>query len=344
MTHDFSEVSKKLLAARRALIFTHVNMDGDAVGSSAALCLAMRRLGKECYILKEDKLGDYLQFLVPEGMFIDLGEDGTVRLPEGAASGAAGAPYDWDLSIAVDMGDDSRLEKRLDAFYSCPDSVCVDHHHPKGEFAAARVVDPKCPAAALLVYELIKSLAEEHPFGIDKAMADLLYAGIITDTGSFKYQYSGPEVHRAAAELIELGADYEVLSLRLLDQHALETLRVEDTAMARARLICGGRGIVSYVSLEDLERCGARPENAETAVDRLRILKTAELAVLLKEKEPGICKLSARSKLTVLARELALRFGGGGHPKAAGATVELPLEEAFEAVTEACAELLEERA
>ncbi|MBQ2058241.1 MAG: bifunctional oligoribonuclease/PAP phosphatase NrnA [Firmicutes bacterium] len=331
MTHDFSKVTEKLLACRAALIFTHVNMDGDAVGSSAALCLAMRKLGKECYILKEDKLGDYLRFLVPEGLFTDLGADGSVTLPGGSV------PYSWELSIAVDMGSDSRLERRKDAFYSAPASVCVDHHPAQGEFADCRVVDRDCPAAALLVYELIKELNVE----IDREMADLLYAGIITDTGSFKYENSGPEAHRAAAELIELGARYELLSLKLLDTHALETLRVEDTAMERAETVCGGRGIVSYITLADLEHCGARPENAETAIDRLRVLKTAELAAVLKEREPGVYKLSARSKLTGLARELALRFGGGGHAKASGATLEMPLEQAYGAVKAACEELLE---
>ena len=315
---DFSQIREKLYACEKALIFTHTNMDGDAVGSSAALCLALRKLGKECFILKEDELPGYLSFMVPEGLFADE------------------PPFAQDLSIAVDMGNDARLENRREAFYAPKNSVCIDHHvPPQTPFADARVVDPRCCAASLLVFELLKDMGAE----IDKDMADLLYGGIISDTGSFKYDKSGPDAHRAAAELIELGADYEKLSVLLLDNRSLAGIRLEDRAMARAAFVSGGKGIISCVLLSDLEELSARPEDMETVIDRLRSVESAELAAVLKQRGERLCKLSARSKQSCLARALCECFGGGGHDKASGATLEMDPESALAAVSAKAEEL-----
>ncbi len=296
--------------SRNVLIFTHTNMDGDAAGSAAALCLVLRKLGKDAWVLLEDKMPDYLSFL-------DFG----VFCTE--------VPFEQDLSIAVDLGSWDRLEKRADVFRSAPAMLVIDHHLPTGGFCEPCVVEPSASAAGLLVYDLIKTMDPEL---MDKDIADALYTAILTDTGGFKYDSTGIESFVAAAELAECGAEYSKIATRVFDNKPLAQLKVDALALERAEFLADGRAVISYITLEDLDSLNALPEYCENAVNVLRSIEGVEVVALLKERTPGSFKLSLRAKEYADVRSIAIQFGGGGHLRAAGGQLDMPLDMACEAL------------
>ncbi len=313
---DYSEIIRLIEASEKVLVFTHANMDGDALGSAGALCRSLRAMGKKAFLLAGKPCPDYLAFLAEDWLVFE-------------------APYAADLSIAVDIGQDSRLEGLKDAFYEAPERLCIDHHVRTEDFCGAFVVDHKAAAAGCLVYELLKLMKAP----VDIKTAALLYTAILTDTGSFRFSNTDEEAMKAAGELIAMGVDSGAICTAVYDSVPLCQLKLESLIVERAELMAGGLGIVSYCTEEDYAALGAEPEHAETGIERLRSVKGVEAAALLKERD-GAFKLSLRSKTGADVRSVASAFGGGGHRMAAGATVELPLEEAVKAVTEALSEEL----
>ena len=316
--HDWNDVITEIEKAQKILIFTHVNMDGDAAGSAAALCHVLRMLGKEAWIIVEDKFPEYVSFL-----------DRSLFVSE--------APYLQDLSIAVDLGDDSRLENRVELFYKAKSCIVIDHHI-KGDasFKFNGVVDHSAAAAGLLVYELVNAL--ELRFGkelLDKETATALYTAILTDTGGFKYDSTGAECFRIAADLVEKGADNAFIANHVFDNKPLAQIRIDALAVDRAVFSSGGKGVVSIITLEDMEKLGALPEYTENAVNVLRSLVGVEIVALIKERAPGFYKISFRAKEYADVRSIAQGFSGGGHMKAAGGQIEGDPRTASEAVRRA---------
>ena len=180
MKSKWEDIVRCINESGKILIFTHANMDGDAMGSSQAFCHAMRQLGKECYILLEDSIPRYLNVLHDHDDFYVIK-----------------APWQADLAAAIDCGEESRIEKRLDAFYGAKTRICIDHHIPMKKFADISVIEPAASASGILVYELIK----EMNIHIDTDIAEDLYAAISTDTGSFMYNNTDARTHLVAADL-----------------------------------------------------------------------------------------------------------------------------------------------
>jgi phosphoesterase RecJ-like protein len=307
---NWGPIIDMIKGSRRVLIFTHTNMDGDAAGSAAALCLVLRKMGREAWVLLEDKMPDYLSFL-------DLGVF------------CSQVPYDQDLSIAVDLGSWDRLEKRVDIFRKAPAMLVIDHHMPSGGFCEPCLVEPTASSAGLLVFDLIKTM---DPGLMDRDIANALYTAILTDTGGFKYDSTGAESFHAAAELVELGAEYSKIATEVFDNKPLAQLKVDALALERAEFLAEGRIAMSYITLADLEALEALPEYCENAINVMRSIEGVEVAALLKERKPGSFKLSLRAKEYADVRSIAVQFAGGGHLRAAGGQIDLPLEGACEAL------------
>ena len=315
--HNWEPITESILSAQKILIFTHMNMDGDAAGSSCALCRSFRQMGKESYILVEDKCADYLQFL-DCGMFTKK------------------APWEPDLCLAVDCSDDSRIEKRKDVFHGAPVTACIDHHMSGEPFADVSVVDPKAPAAGSLVFEFLRAMNAP----IDKEIAEALYVAIATDTGSFRHGNSTPEALRNAADLYDYGIDAVDLNNRIYSSYPLPQLKLEALAVDRAELFAGGKAVLSWSTPEDLKRLGALEEHTECCIDRLRSIAGVEVAAFLKERADGSIKVSFRSKSYADVNTVARKFDGGGHLRASGCTLHCSLEEAKAVIRAALEESL----
>ncbi len=303
--------------SQRILLLPHVNMDGDSVGSCKALALGLRSLGRQCFAYCDCDVPAYVGFL-----------DGDVFVRE--------VPYVADLAITVDCSDLSRLEGREEAFLSARRKACIDHHVcvPCAETA---VVEPSAAACTMLVLELL------HALGVDVTveMAEAMYAGLITDTGCFRFSNSDPAAHRAAAELLSCGIDHDRIINAVYENKPLSQIRLESACIDRMTFFADGRAVLSYTTCEEMEALGATADQADTCIDRLREVGGIEIACFLKAKPGGVYKASLRSKSCASVRRIAERRGGGGHEMAGGCTLEMPLEEALGVIK---AEILRELA
>ena len=310
---SLKEIGDILKKSRETLIFPHVNMDGDALGSSVALCRALRDMGRRAYIVTVEEIPGYIDFIADDdaGCFDD-------------GSGCTDEP---DVCICVDCSEVSRIPGREDLFMKGGTRIAVDHHLTGDIEADMYYVDSGEAAAAQIVFKLLK----EMDAGITPHVAEPLYAGIVTDTGSFQYSNTTPETHRIAAELMESGMDHMRTSVSVYQSVTFGKLRMRAAVTENLEMICGGRGAVSYLTGDMINECGGTGEDAEDMIDTVRNIKGVEVAAFLKERD-GRIKVSLRAKSDARVDGIAAKFGGGGHMKAAGCTMDKTMQEALDTV------------
>ena len=319
MKSKWDELIKCINEAQKILVFTHANMDGDAMGSSQAFCHAMREIGKECFILLEDKIPKYLNVLHEHDDFYVIE-----------------APWKADLAAAIDCGEESRIAKRLDAFYGAKTRICIDHHIPVREFADHAVIEPAASASGILVYELIKEMGID----IDKHIAEDLYAAISTDTGSFMYNNTDARTHLVAADLYNYGIDHVKICNAIYATFPFAQLKIEARSIENAEVFGNGKAVISYITQEQIKSCGGKYEDADTCIDKLRMIEGVEAACMLKETEEGLFKASLRGKSYANVNEVAVYFGGGGHMLASGCTMGPDLKEAIDSLKKKILEVI----
>jgi phosphoesterase RecJ-like protein len=288
-----------LVAAQSVAVVCHVFPDADTIGAGLALAQVLERSGKSVEV----------SFAAPE------------TLPESLSSLPGGhllvspeaVNTDADLVVTVDIPSVNRLGA-LRALVS-PDTevLVIDHHASNQLFGTANYVDPSADSTTVLIAELLDAWGEP----IDAEIGHCLYAGLTTDTGSFRW--ASARAHRLAARLVELGVDNAAISRTLLDTHPFAWLPMLSRVLASAQLLpdaAGGRGLV-YALVGYREWADARPEEVESIVDIVRTTAQAEVAAVFKEIEPQHWSVSMRAKTFDLAT-VAMTFGGGGHRLAAG--------------------------
>ncbi|SDC31677.1 DHH family phosphoesterase [Actinokineospora iranica] len=306
MGTDLAAAADLLRSATDVTLLAHVNPDADALGSAVALGLALRARGATARVSfgSPAEVPRPLRGLDPAGLIVP----------------AAEVPAAPPLLVALDCGGLNRLgalADRVSATIAAGGRVLVvDHHVGTPRFGTHHVIDETALATAVLVLDLIDAL----PVPLDPAIAKCLYAGLVTDTGSFRR--ATPETHRIAARLLSAGVDPTALTRELMDTNPFAWLRMVAAALARAELVpdaAGGLGLVqTVVYAADLE--GLSPQDADAVVDLLRTTAEAEVAVVAKETAPGHWSVSLRAVGAVDVRAAAMRLGGGGHRLAAGFT------------------------
>ncbi len=312
-------IAEQIKSANNILLFPHINMDGDALGSAVALCKGLRSIGKQCYILLEDDIPPYLAFL-DKGYCVDA------------------APISPDVCIAVDCGDISRIEERKNVFLSAAVTVCIDHHIAGGAFADLSLIDQTSSATGMLIFDLLKALNAD----IDKEIAEALFVAIVTDTGSFRYSNTDKRTHLVAAELYDYGVDHVTLCNLLYDSVPPSQFIIESDVLTRMELFASGKACISYATCAMLEAAGATPDQTEAVIDKLRSIRGVEIAAFLKERPDGNFKASFRAKSYANVAKLAFALGGGGHKKASGCTLAPPLSAAIKILKDAIQEELSE--
>ena len=300
---SFENIAKVLKKGKSCLIFTHIVMDGDAIGSAAALCLAMRNEGIDAYVVTEDELAKNLSF---------LGKDLCIDVAEAEKMFSDG----HDISVCVDCSEESRFPKRAALFNNGAVKVCIDHHKTADAICDYNYVDPEAGATAQLIYKLIKAMGTE----IDKDMAVRIYAGIATDTGNFQYSNTTKETHQIVSELYDICDSFHEVSVEIYENEPFAKLKLQSEIFDGAELFAGGKAVIASVTQDMLKRCGAVMDDSEGTVSRLRALENVEVAALLRENEDGSIKASLRAKTYADVSELCASHGGGGHAKAAGFT------------------------
>jgi bifunctional oligoribonuclease and PAP phosphatase NrnA len=316
------EAAVLLRGKRRVALSTHLNPDGDAIGSACALALALRGLGADARVILADALPENLRFLdVPAGL--------VERYDPAAHDAVIGGA---DAVLLPDLNALHRIGAVADAVEaSSAPRMVIDHHLEPKPFAQAYLVNTDACATAEIVFDLLATMAV--PLTRDIAVA--LYAGIMTDTGSFRFDRTTPRVHRIAAALLEAGADPTDVYRRVYDEYPLRRTQLLGKILATLEPVAGGRATLLQVTRTMLADTGTTLEDVENVVNYGLSVRGVELTVLLTELEDGV-KFSFRSRGNATVLALAARFNGGGHAQASGATVRgIGLDEALEQVRQA---------
>jgi len=307
-----------LSEAARVLIVTHENPDGDGIGSALALRHALRARGKEVHCCLTDPCPEKYAFLPGAEVF-------TTAAPE----------TEPDCAVALDCDGSARLGRLLPAFERAPVTCSIDHHNGLQRFATVNWVDPRRPATALMVYELLRLLCAE----IDADIATCLYTGVAADTGFFRFQNTTPEALAVAGELVGLGADPSGIARRSAEAVPLRKALLTGRALASLGQYVEGRVLVGVLDLEDFVATEARPEDTDGIVDQLKQVAGPQIVILIRESEPRRWRVSMRSQEADVS-SVCRRFGGGGHALAAGCSLEGPASEVVEQLVDAAAAAL----
>ena len=319
---DALRMAEALRNGNRFIVSGHVNPDGDALGSVAALGHILRFLGKEYVLYSSTGIYDYLTFL---------------PLPGVLRSSLGTLPFAPSAALVADCSEARRVGGDLEGLLESLPVVNIDHHPGEPMPAAARWIEPEAAATAQLAAYV--GLALGVPPTGDFAQAIML--GLITDTGGFQHGNTSADVLRLSALLVENGCDLPGLRERIESSWSMGRLRLWVRALGGVR--CARRGSIALcvVTLEDLRQCGARKEDCEGIVDQIRRLQGVRMAALLREDAPGVFKLSMRSSGATSVRDVAACFGGGGHRNAAGGLLTMARSAAEEAVLAAAAARLD---
>ncbi|MGI4789807.1 MAG: DHH family phosphoesterase [Janthinobacterium lividum] len=293
----------------------HVNPDGDALGSLLGLALALIPLGKTLVCLSEDGVPDILKFL-PGAELIQQTTD----------------QAEFDLALVVDSGDFPRVGKTVQPLIGrAKQIVDIDHHAASGAFGDIRVLNARAASTAEIVYALLLTL--QAP--ITPEIATCLFTGIITDTGSFRFQNVSPNTLQVAAALLEAGAPPAFISENVFENRTFAATRLLGHALSSLTQSPDGRVVWAHITAADFAQIGATDQDTEGIVSYVRGVRGAEVGVLFREMAGGGIRVSLRARESVNVAEIAGKFGGGGHRMASGCTVELPLAEAEKAVIDA---------
>ncbi len=316
MQISLTETAAELKAHERIVLTAHVNPDGDAIGSSLGLMHALKALGKEVQVFIDDDIPAAFSVL-PGYELIGKPEEGQ-NIPA-------------DLLVAVDVSLD-RIG-RVNEAVKAP-TLNIDHHITNDGKADKLYLDGNAAATAEIIYQLIEELGAP----CTQEMAMCLYTGLAMDTGWFRFSNTTPNTMRVAAALLACGAQPHVIS-EALEQRPFAEVQSLAFALQKIELLAGGKvaGIcLDHASLQEHEA-------PEGLIGMVRVIEGVDIAFTLKEKEPGLCRVSLRSK-GVDVTKIALQFGGGGHVRAAGCTIEKPCAEARIELVKAIMQVLEETA
>ncbi len=313
-TLDWSGALSAIHSAKSVLLIAHVTPDADALGSALAIGLACESLGKDVQV----SVGEP-GFKVPQSLAF-LPRTDLVVAPE-----LINKP---DIVIVCDTASVARLGALAEVVQQASVTLVLDHHPSFNGFGTIHLVEPTAAATAVIAMELIEKLEVE----LTKDIASALYAGLATDTGSFKFQATTAQTLRIAAKLFDAGIDHANLARQLFDDEPFEALLMLGEALQRAELdksVANGQGL-AYTSIAINQRHGLSELAMERVIEAIRKATEAEVAAVFKQGDDKRWKVSLRSKTSINVSELATKLGGGGHHFAAGYTSGTDLSEAID--------------
>ena len=309
----YREAAARLLEMDRVLILTHVRPDGDTVGCAAALCAALRKLGKTAYLYPNPGI--------------------TKTYESYAAPYWAAEDFAYDYVVAVDIATLGMLPENAQHFEGKID-LSIDHHPSNSFYAKENLVVPTAAAAGEIMYEVLREMTE-----ITVEIALPLYVAISTDTGCFIYSNTTANTHRVAAELMDTGFNATAVNKALFRTKSKNRLAMEAQMAANMRLYDNDRIVVMEIPLSMVEGLQATQADVEELSSLAALVEGTDCGVTIRELAPGKSKISLRTGGRINASDACAMLGGGGHARAAGCTVECDMEEAREKILAALAAL-----
>ncbi len=308
----------------RFLVVAHVSPDGDAISSTLAVGWLLRKWNKSFVMVNENLVPSRLDFM--EGVSdIHICEQ---HPDEG--------PLSFDAVICVDCADYERIGSVTGWIQSHVPILNIDHHPTNNRYGEVALIREDAAATAEILFDLF----EHGGIVLDVEAATILYTGLLTDTGGFRYSNTTPHVMETASKLLQVGVQGNEIADRLLERMSYAQMLLIKRSLARLEFTDDRKIAWLYVTPEDMLETGALNEDLEGIVNYPRNVEGVQVGFLLKVNESGRIKVSLRSSSQVNVAKVAQHFGGGGHIRAAGCTLTVPLEQAIEAIIEQVKEQL----
>lgn len=305
MKKNLEAIRRAVKRARSAVVTTHVDPDGDAIGSMLALGMLLEKEGVNTTLYSVDGVPKIYRFLP--------GSDKVKKVLPPQAH--------FDLLFIIDSSDPSRIGNKIDVKSVAETLINIDHHPDNDNFGKINFVQP-CASVAEQIFALVKHFKHK----VTRAMAECLYTAIITDTGNFRYESTSVKTFQIATELLKAGVSTHELTTRIYDNKSIASIKVGGLALSTIQFTPDHKVAWATITEKQLAENGAKNEDLIGIVDRLRSIEGVEVAIFFREEKGGV-KMNFRSKATANVSTIAGRFGGGGHFKAAGAIVEGPLDQ-----------------
>lgn len=298
----------RLRSAQDILILCHKNPDGDTIGCAGALYLALKSLGKNAAILCSDPIPSLYGYM-------------ELRLYD--ASFTPGFVVAVDVASIQLFGDRNNVQK-----YAAHVDLCIDHHASNSGYAYETLLDPGAAAACELMIDVI----EEMGVPLTPAIADCLYTGISTDTGCFRFSSTTARTHKAAARVMEAGANIEMLNARLFESRSRGRIEIEKMALESLEYFFDGRCAMICLTWDQIVTSGVAGAELEDLTSLPRSIEGVEVGLTLRQQKDGSYRISIRTAGAVDACAIARHLGGGGHARAAGCEISGNLDNARYAV------------
>lgn len=316
MDHDWQPIIDKLKSSQNVLMTTHVNPDGDGLGSEMAMYHCLTKMGLKVRIINESPLPDEYRFLDPDHVISQYDKMKHGSLLE-----------EFDLVFTFDVGGTSRLGKiGADLAKLNIPTICIDHHPENQIVCDHKIIDEKAPATTCLIYELIKLMC---PDLMDQKIAEAIFVGLMTDTGSFRFENTTARSFETAAELINLGVKPAYIHRHVYESYTPERMKLLGMTLQKVNYEFDRRLAWFTVTIDDIRQSGASLDEIGGFTDFIRSIKGVEVSVMFLEVKPDRIRINFRSKGKIIVNTIARKFGGGGHKFAAGITVKLTLKEAI---------------
>ena len=301
MQINLKETAEFLNTHDNYYILTHQSPDGDTMGSGFALCYALRSTGKNANVLCSDEFPQRYGF-----MYSDYEPQ----------------KFSPETIVAVDVADPKLLGPRLIQYGEYVD-LCIDHHISNTEYAKRLLIYPDASAACEVLYRVLSEMG----ITLDRKIAECLYTGISTDTGCFKYGNTTKLAHAITAKLMDYDIDVERINREMFDVKSKARLKVEQYILSSMEYYLDDRCTIAAVTLDTIEEVGLAPEEFEGIAGMSVQPDGVKVGIIIKEKDKGKFKVSMRSASEIDVSAICQKFGGGGHVKAAGCTLEGKLED-----------------
>lgn len=315
------KIKEVLLKSQEVTIVSHFQPDGDTIGSQLALAMGLEQLGKKINLVNKDSIPKAYQYLA-KWEEIKSWENSTS--PGG-------------VIVCVDCATVERTGYDI-SNYMDENSVLIniDHHISNSSFGTLNWIDPKAAATAELIYDLLGLLQVK----IDGNIANALYLGICTDTGSFLYENTTSTTHIVVADLINRGADINLLRNNYYENQSKEKIKLLSYGLNNLNFTANYKIAWTIIDLKTFNSIGAKDEDAEGLINYLKSIADVEIAIVFRELASERIKASFRSKVKADVNKLAAIFGGGGHSRAAGCTMKGSLKEVVDNVIKETVKIL----
>ena len=303
---DFNKLKEIINKYDTFLITTHVNPDADAIGSEIAFHLILKKLGKKTYIINHSETPYNLKFLDKDNIIKKFDKNIHSNLFGGV-----------EVLVALDFNSSDRIVRMREDFQNSKKiKICIDHHQDGSDFVDHQFIDSTYSSTGQIIYDLIK---KTDIVAIDFDLAYPIYAAIMTDTGSFRFERTTPDLHRIAAELLELNVNPGEVFDKIYEQSYLSKVKLLGLALESLKLF-GNEKQIGYMLLsqQNFKMCEAIESDTDSFVNFSLSVQNVKIGLLFIELKVGF-KVSFRSKGNIPMNKLASEFGGGGHTNAAGA-------------------------